>query len=131
MIYPYLTRLQTIMDARADIHVDWYTGEQIGPRDGRLFGRLRFHDGSVLEFREEFEVRDHDIHKIVYAYHYQRPDGSFFRYDSAPHHPELPGCPEHKHVSGQEKPEPAPAPDLTDVLREIDAILYPQGRIDD
>ena len=46
-----------------------------------------------------------------------------FRYDNAPHHPEVTTHPHHKHTAtGVEAATP---PDLSDVLREIDAHLYP------
>jgi len=44
------------------------------------------------------------------------------RYDNAPHHPELPGFPNHRHTpTGVEPTEP---PDLSEVLKEIDTYLY-------
>ena len=59
-----------------------------------------------------------------YNYHYQRADGTLvFRYDNAPHYPDLPGFPEHKHSGGQVLS--APAPDLSQVLIEADRYLYP------
>jgi hypothetical protein len=61
-----------------------------------------------------------------YAYHYQRVNGRLvFRYDNAPHHRELPGFPEHKHEENQIVT--AGAPDLNQVLREIDNYLYRSG----
>ncbi len=39
------------------------------------------------------------------------------------YYPDLPGFPEHKHED--DRGIPAPAPDLGDVLREIDGYLYP------
>jgi len=45
-----------------------------------------------------------------------------FRYDNAPHFPDLAGFPEHKHAGTDVVP--APAPDLSQVLREIDQFVY-------
>ncbi len=45
-----------------------------------------------------------------------------FRYDNAPHFPDLPGFPDHKHTP--QGVEPAEPPDLSDVLREVDEHLY-------
>jgi hypothetical protein len=54
---------------------------------------------------------------------YQRADSRrVFRYDNAPHHRELPGFPEHKHE--ESRIVSAGAPDLNQVLREIDSYLY-------
>ena len=124
MIYHYLTRLQTIVDSRQDIQIERFDSQQISARDGRLAGRLRFYDGSTLDFRETFRAQHRRIEKVVYTYHYQHADGSLiFRYDNAPHYPDLPGFPAHKHE--RDRVIPAPPPDLGDVLREIDAYLYP------
>lgn len=104
-----------------------FDARQLSALDGRIAGCLRFYDDSILEFREVFRVHNRGIRKIVYAYHYQWADGRrVFRYDNAPHFPDLPGFPEHKHEGDQVIP--APAPDLSEVLREIDGYLYPSGR---
>ena len=44
------------------------------------------------------------------------------------YYPDLPGFPEHKHES--DKVLSAPAPDLSQVLRETDGYLYPDTKID-
>ena len=69
------------------------------------------------------------IRKIAYSYHYQRADGSLvFRYDNAPHHPEVFTFPNHIHIEG--RVEAAEPPDLGEVLRRIDGLLYPTGQQD-
>lgn len=129
----YLARLLDTLLSRRELEVEEYA---IWDRSGQpnraseFSARVRFWDGSLLEIEETIVVGRITVTKRRYSYHYQDSQGELiFRYDNARHHPELPGFPEHKHVSGQ-KPEPSPAPDLTDVLREIDAILYPGGRTD-
>jgi hypothetical protein len=127
MIYQYLARFQATIDSRQEIQVERFDARQLSALDGRIAGCLRFYDDSILEFREVFRVHNRGIRKIVYAYHYQWADGRrVFRYDNAPHFPDLPGFPEHKHEGDQVIP--APAPDLSEVLREIDGYLYPSGR---
>jgi hypothetical protein len=126
MIYQYLTRLQALLDSRQEIHVERFDARQLSALDGRIAGRLRFYDGSILEFREEFRVRNRKIMKVIYAYHYQRADGSLvFRYDNAPHHPELQNFPCHVHIG--DHVEPADPPDLHDVLRKIDGYVSGSG----
>ncbi|MFQ6015301.1 MAG: DUF6516 family protein [Anaerolineae bacterium] len=44
-------------------------------------------------------------------------------YDNAPHHPELETFPDHKH--SDDEVVATEAPDLHDVLQEINGILYP------
>ena len=88
---------------------------------------LRFWDGSYLQVEEALVVRAFAIVKVRYNYHYQRADSTLvFRYDNAPHHPEVSTHPHHVHVG--ERVEPAEPPDLSDVLHEIDGLLYPTGK---
>ncbi len=124
MIHQYLARLQATVDSRQEVQVERFDVRQLSVLDGRIAGLLRFYDGSILEFREVFRIHDQEIKKIVYVYHYQRADDrQVFRYDNAPHYPDLPGFPEHKHEG--DHVFPAPAPDLSEVPGEIDSYLYP------
>jgi hypothetical protein len=59
---------------------------------------------------------------LSYRYHYQTASGALiFRYDDAPHHPELRNYPDHKHnavaVVGSTRPT------IEQVLKEIQVIL--------
>ena len=84
---------------------------------------MRFPDGSLLEFEEEVRSRGkHGIEKMRYTYHYQRADRTtIFRYDNAAHYRKIKSFPHHKHVG--QKVEAADAPDLHEVLQEIDRLL--------
>jgi hypothetical protein len=52
-----------------------------------------------------------------------RDETLIFRYDDAPHHSHLLFFPHHKHIGGSVID--AEPPDLADVLREIDVLIYP------
>jgi hypothetical protein len=120
----YLERLFDTVHSRHEIDVEVLRIEEV--LVGRLAvaeGRLRFPDGSLLDFNETVVMRGLILVKTDYAYHYQHADGRLaFRYDNASHHPELSGFPEHKHLGNQVTS--FPAPDLGQVLREIDDYLY-------
>jgi hypothetical protein len=63
--------------------------------------------------------------KWRYSYHYQDSEGKLiFRHDNAPHHPEIETHPHHKHVGSDDNVIASQPPDLGDVLREIDEIIY-------
>ena len=123
-LYSYLARLEDTLRSRQDITLEdlHLTLTTIG---AIVRADIRFYDGSRLSMVEEVEkVGLGDVRRIAYKFHYQRADGILaFRYDNSPHHPHLSTFPSHKHV-GDSVVE-AEAPDLTDVLREIDAIIYP------
>ena len=121
----HLERVRDTIYSRRELVVERLRVEELSPgRLGAVEGRLRFYDGSLLDFDETIVTRGVVLVKTHYAYHYQHADGSLiFRYDNAPHHPELPGFPCHKHTPAGV--QPAEAPDLSEVLREIDGLLYP------
>ena len=120
----YLERLRDTIYSRREIEVEYLrVVEVLADRLGAIEGRLRFHDDSLLEFAETVIERGIILVKTDYAYHYQRADGTLvFRYDNVPHHPEVFTFPDHIHIEGRvEATEP---PDLSQVLRRIDGLLY-------
>ena len=124
MLFRYLSRLYDTIHSRGDIEIEDFDAPQPSRSLGRIAGRLRFYDGSLLDFAEEVELsRERQIVKIYYKYHYQRADGSLlFRYDNAPHHPDLPNFPCHVHI--EDRVQPADPPDVQDVLRKIDGYVH-------
>jgi hypothetical protein len=123
----YLDRLYATVQSRREIEVEAFElldHSAMAGRTSEIFMRLRFWDGSLLQVEEALVARTFAIVKVRYTYHYQQADGTLvFRYDNAPHYPDLPGFPEHKHEG--ERVLPAPPPDLSQVLKEIDGYLYP------
>ena len=121
----HLNLVFDMIASRHDLVVErLVTEETIANLQGIVEGRLRFWDGSLLEFVEVLVMRGVILNKVDYAYHYQDKDDSLiFRYDNAPHYPHISSFPHHKHV--QQNVEAAKSPHLGDVLREIDSLLYP------
>ncbi len=50
-------------------------------------------------------------------------DKMVFRYDNAPHHPEVATHPHHKHIRGEERPKQSEEIGLRDVFLEIEAMI--------
>ena len=113
--------------SRRGLTVEYYEAVESPARRAAIVeGRLRYWDGSMLRFREELIEKRGQLNQRQYVYHYQAQDGSLiFRYDNVPHYPNIPTHPHHKHVGAgaAERVEAAQPPQLTDVLREIEAIL--------
>lgn len=123
MLTKYLHRLHDTIHSRGDIDIEALTYKKYSNRRGTIQGRVKFYDGSLFEFSEMVTLRGKQIKKIRYSYHYQTSEQNLiFRYDNADHHPHIPTYPHHKHVGSHI--EPAFPPDLSDVLREIDQIIY-------
>ncbi|MCL4835827.1 MAG: hypothetical protein KJZ86_25540 [Caldilineaceae bacterium] len=73
--------------------------DDLAGHQGSIEGRLSFFDGSLLDFDEVVLLRDSQIVKLRYAYHYQNRAGSLiFRYDNAPHYPNIPTYPHHNSI---------------------------------
>lgn len=124
-LHNYLARIEATIHSRGDIEPKDLSVEAESTLVGHIVDRLIFYDESFLKIEEVVFVSDRKVEKLRYSYHYQKGDRLIFRYDNAPHHPELPTFPHYKHVD--DRVEPCQEPDLQDVLREIDARLYPQA----
>jgi hypothetical protein len=98
--------------------------EKRGDLAGFIRGEVEFNDGSsLLFFRELMDLRQ-PIQKVMYAYHYQKADGTLiFRYDNTAHHRSVPTFPHHKHLESGNVTD-ADAPSLEQVLREIEDHLF-------
>lgn len=122
-LYHHLTRLETILRSREDFDLE--TLDIILTSLGAVIKvRIKFYDGSQLSISEQVDVgTDQQINRKSYKFHYQADDEKLiFRYDNAPHHRNLATFPAHKHT--EDDVIEASPPDLTDVLREIDDLLY-------
>ena len=97
--------------------------ERRSPNRIILAGKITFIDGSRLHFLEYVLELNNRLLRVSYRFHYtKREGGLIFRYDNAPHHPELPKFPYHKHIPG-EKVLPSDEMNLIDVLDEIKEIV--------
>ncbi len=124
---PHLHLIQDILYARQEITIETFRLQETVPgREGIIEGRLRFWDGSLLEFTEVLIEHGVVLVKTDYVYHYQDAHHQLiFRYDNAPHHPEIATHPHHKHTPNAI--EPAAPPHLGDVLKQIDQVIYPEA----
>lgn len=87
-----------------------------------LKGNVIFVDSSILEIAMFVSETRNAIAVDKYRLHYMNRNGQIlFRYDNAPHHPEITSHPHHKHISN--KVIQTTEPSLKDVLKEISAIM--------
>jgi hypothetical protein len=87
--------------------------------NGLVRGRVFFWDGSYLDLYEVVSTELGYPVRISYAYTYLKEGRRIFRYDNAPHHPEIVTFPLHKHIGPQDRLTPADQPSLNSVLLEI------------
>lgn len=127
----YLDWIANALDSRRDAELEHFWIEYVEPgRQALVEGRLRFWDGSLLEFMEVLQQHGAVVGKLEYVYHYQDSQNRLvFRYDNAPHHPEVVTFPHHKHgrltTKAGEVIEPATPPQISAILREVEYELYP------
>ncbi len=97
--------------------------------NGLLRCRVLFWDESYLDIYEVVNTELGYPLKVHYAYTYMRAGELAFRYDNAPHHPEISTHPHHKHRGVRNLLAAAPEPTLSQVLTEIDEMLE-QSRLE-
>jgi len=122
-LYNYLVRLETILVSRQDMTVEQLQVD-VATVSTLFRCEVQFRDGSRLSVTEQLEsTGQRDFRRNTYRMNYLDRDGNLvFRYDNAPHYPKLSTFPAHKHVGGSVVA--AEPPDLSDVLAEIDPIVY-------
>jgi hypothetical protein len=91
--------------------------------NGLLRCRVFFWDASYLDVYEVVSTELGYPVKVHYAYTYIRNDERVFRYDNAPHHPEIRTHPHHKHQGPRDVLSAAYEPTLSQVLSEIETLL--------
>jgi len=93
-----------------------------GEEAAYLKGHLLIIDSSILEIAIFATESRKTLSIEKYRLNYMSSTGQMlFRYDNAPHHPEIDNCPHHKHTS--DKIVPSTMPSLKDILNEISAII--------
>jgi len=127
-IYHYLARLEDTLLSRHEIEVQQLDSRRAESNEAGEFNAcVNFYDQSMLEATEKVKIEDGEIVKQDYSYHYQKSNGDLvFRYDNAPHHPEVETFPHHKHVGSDDNVITSQPPDVSEVLVEIDEIIYPE-----
>ncbi|TAH53387.1 MAG: hypothetical protein EYC68_03560 [Chloroflexota bacterium] len=91
--------------------------------NGLVRCRIIFWDDSYLDLYEAVNTELGYPVRVHYAYTYLREGRRVFRYDNAPHHPEIVTHPHHKHIGPSDRLAPADQPTLSQVMTEIESWL--------
>jgi len=123
LIEGYFQQIDALVAASGIVHSWRITYDKRSTFIGFMRGEVYFLDGSCLHLREFVDV-EYGINRYRYVYHYQGADGALiFRYDNTPHFAGLPTFPHHKHQDDETHVIAAPAPDLKQVLVEIQRFI--------
>ena len=97
--------------------------------NGLLRCRVLFWDESYLDIYEVVNTELGYPVRVHYAYAYLSSGRLVFRYDNAPHHPEVRTHPHHRHDE-REKIGNSEEPTFSHILAEIDEVLKQKERKD-
>jgi len=117
----YFAQLRKLI-ADCPVVASWQCEEDVRTATlGSFKARISFVDGSFLDFREFVDTSTRPVLRYSYSYHYQKNEQMIFRYDNAPHHPELLGFPHHKHIADSTLESQPPS--MKELFAEISRLL--------
>jgi hypothetical protein len=123
VIRKFVSEIEKSIDSSSIVlssNIEKYFGP--GEETVYLRGHVRIIDSSILEIALFATQSRHALSIEKYRLHYMSSAGQMrFRYDNAPHHPEIGTHPHHKHMPDEVIPSKMPS--LKDVLNEISAII--------
>ncbi len=116
----YFAGVRQLIQAVPDVYTERYEEQILTSIRENLRIRLQFSDQSLLEISEAIVLMGEEPRWLSYRYHYQSPRaGVVFRYDNAPHHPEVSTYPDHKHTGDIVLASPHPS--IAQILAEVQA----------
>lgn len=121
----YFQEVQKIIESCPIVQLTDVSYKKRGSCEGFIRGELYFVDGSMLHLREFVDV-EITSDRLMYAYQYIDSSSKLvFRYDNTGHHKKLglPTYPHHKHQGSEDNVSPSMAPDLSEVLKEIEPLV--------
>jgi hypothetical protein len=99
----YLAYVKALIIANPKV-VGWKALREEAQGDLGLFRyRITFHDGSLLEMFERFQIVNGKLLVTKYRFHWQDAAGRLLkRWDNAAHHPQVSTHPHHVHDGSEE-----------------------------
>ncbi|MBM4461196.1 MAG: hypothetical protein FJ011_26150 [Chloroflexi bacterium] len=122
MLEPHITRIEAAIHGSALIATYSLNAVEHSPNTGYVEGEIIFTDGSRLVYFEFLRRTQGELDREKYRFHFMEPGNQLiFRYDNAPHHPQIRTFPHHKHLpTGVIE---SPSPRFEDVIQEIEAYV--------
>lgn len=123
MIKKFVSEIEKTIDS-SSIVISSKIEKFYGPGEETVYlkGQLTIIDSSALEIAIFATETRGKVSVDKYRLHYMNNAGQMlFRYDNAPHHPEIESHPHHKHTP--DKINPSIMPSMRDIINEISAII--------
>jgi len=121
----YFQQVRLFFETSPIVQLSKVSYDKRGRYEGFIRGELYFIDGSILHIREFVDV-EITLDRLMYAYQYSNASQQLiFRYDNTGHHKKLglPNYPHHKHQGSEENVVGSLAPNLLNVLEEIETLI--------
>ncbi|MCQ3937100.1 MAG: hypothetical protein DPW18_08650 [Chloroflexi bacterium] len=116
MIEEYFLEFENILRDFPNIQSYSLSKKIYNNRQGSISGKIVFENGYFLEFTEVVDTGQ--ANKVKYRYHFMdKQKNLVFRYDNAPHHPQVKSFPHHKHTTRLVRA--AKEPTIQNILMEI------------
>jgi hypothetical protein len=122
LLADYLDAVEQAVESLANVYVEHYVEEILTEKRANLRIRLRFTKGHLLELNEAVIVEADKLISLDYRYHCQDAQNCLlFRYDNAPHFPDLASFPHHKHLPADTVASDKPT--IFQVVKESEALV--------
>ena len=128
-IEAYFQRVQRWIEACPAVQAFDVAYDKRSTYEGFIRGEVYFIDGSILHLRE-FVDAEITPERLTYVYQYvDAARRLVFRYDNTGHHKDLhlPTYPDHKHDGSEDAVVASRAPELPEVLYEIEMLMEPSA----
>jgi len=95
--------------------------QEVAYTGGKLRVKVNFAGGSVAELFEYVTISDEILCLSKYSFHWQDDQGKLkCRWDNAPHHPDLPNAPHHRHNADESVNGILQPTDMLNILKEME-----------
>ncbi len=122
LIVSYFKEIEHEVLALENAYIENYEEEILTSSRANLRIRIRFSNEYMLELNEAFTIEERNLKHLNYRYHFQdNKNNLIFRYDNAPHFPELELFPHHKHLP--DKVFGVNKPSIIDVIQEAKFLI--------
>lgn len=125
LIETYFQHIHELITACLIVQSSRITYDKRGTYEGFINGEIFFADDSIMHIRE-FVDMENGSNRLMYIYHYMTESKTLiFRYDNTGHHRKLglSTYPHHKHDGKEENVIVSSAPDLGQVLDEVEKLV--------
>ena len=120
MLSVYAAGIEAVIQGCAIVVAHNLSTVQLSPNTGYVEGEVTFVNGSRLAFFEFLRQSVTGLDREKYRYHFMNVGSQLvFRYDNAPHHPEVDSFPHHRHQPM--RVTESAQPPLPEVMAEIEA----------